>query len=63
MADKEIGSDATRRSPWPARFGKLEESAVLDAIRRAERDADSGRIVQHDDVKKRIESWLSKPNR
>jgi predicted transcriptional regulator len=63
MADKEIGADATRRSPGPARLEELDDNAVLDAIRRAECDADAGRIAQHDDVKKRIESWLSKPTR
>jgi predicted transcriptional regulator len=37
-----------------------EEIAILAAIRRGEEAAKEGRVVPHDEVKKRLASWTSK---
>jgi predicted transcriptional regulator len=59
MSNKEIAIQAIRQLPERASFEEIaEEVTVLAAIQKGERDADAGRIIPHDDVKKRLESWI-----
>ena len=38
----------------------LEELAILAAIRRGEDAAEAGKVISHDDMKKRVKSWNTK---
>lgn len=38
----------------------LERIAILAAIRRGEEAADAGRVIPHEEVKKRVASWITK---
>jgi predicted transcriptional regulator len=38
----------------------LEELAILAAIRRGEEAADEGKVVSHEEMKKRAKSWNTK---
>jgi predicted transcriptional regulator len=38
----------------------LENIAILAAIRRGEEAADEGRVISHDELQKRIASWIGK---
>jgi predicted transcriptional regulator len=61
MSNKEIVIEAIRQLPEQVSFEEIaEEIAVLAAIQKGERDADAGRTIPHDDVKKRLRSWISK---
>ena len=61
MSNKEIVIEAIRQLPELASLEEIaEEVAVLAAIQKGERDADAGRTVSHEDVKKRLSSWISK---
>ena len=60
MSNKEIVIEAIRQMPEFVSFDEIaEEVAILAAIQKGERDADSGRTVSHDEVKKRLAAWLS----
>jgi predicted transcriptional regulator len=61
MSNKEIVIEAIRQLPELVSIEEIaEEVAILAAIQKGERDADAGRFVGHDDLKKRLESWTSK---
>jgi predicted transcriptional regulator len=61
MSNKEAAIEALRELPEEASFEDIiEHLATLAAIRRGEQDADAGRVIPHDEVKKRIASWISK---
>jgi predicted transcriptional regulator len=61
MSNKEIVIEAIRQLPELVSFEEIaEEIAILAAIQKGERDADAGRTVSHEDVKKRLTSWISK---
>jgi predicted transcriptional regulator len=61
VSNKEIVIEAIRQLPEQASFEEIvEEIAILAAIQKGERDADAGRMIPHDDVKKRLSSWISK---
>jgi predicted transcriptional regulator len=38
----------------------VEEVRVLAAIRRGEQDADVGRTIPHEDVKKKLQEWIGR---
>ncbi len=38
----------------------IEALSVLAAIRRGETDADAGRVVPHDEVKRKLSEWAAK---
>jgi predicted transcriptional regulator len=38
----------------------LEELAILAAIQRGEEAADAGKVISHEEMKKRVKSWNSK---
>ena len=61
MSNKEIVIEAIRKLPEELSLEEIaEEVAVLAAIRRGEDDADAGRTIPHDEVKKRFQTWISK---
>jgi predicted transcriptional regulator len=61
MSDKEVVIEAIRQLPEQASFEEIaEEVAILAGIQKGEEDADAGRTIPHDEVKKRLQTWLSK---
>jgi predicted transcriptional regulator len=55
MSDKEMVIEVVRQLPERVSIEEIiEEIAMLAAIQRGERDAESGRVVSHDEVKKRL---------
>jgi predicted transcriptional regulator len=61
MSDKEAVIEAVRQMPDGASIDEIaEQVAILAAIRRGEEAADAGRVITHDEVKKRLASWLTK---
>jgi len=52
MSDKEMVIEAVRQLPEHA---SIKEIAILAAIKKGEHDADAGRVVPHDEMKKRLE--------
>jgi predicted transcriptional regulator len=61
MSDKDIVIEAVRKLPESATLNEIsEEIAILAAIKEGEKDADEGRIVSHEEVKKRFAAWSSK---
>ncbi len=61
MSDKQRVMEAVQRMSESATLDEISEAvAILAAIRRGEAAADAGRIVPHDEVKRRSETWTSK---
>jgi predicted transcriptional regulator len=61
MSIKEAVLEAVRQLPDDAGFEDvLDQIETLAAIRRGEEDADAGRVVPHDEVKRRIASWITR---
>jgi len=61
MSIKEAVLEAVRQLPDDAGFEDvLEQIETLAAIRRGEQDADAGRVVPHDEVTRRIASWMTR---
>jgi predicted transcriptional regulator len=61
MSNKEIVIEAVRKLPEELSLEEIaEEVAVLAAIRRGEEDADAGRTISHDEVRRRFQEWISK---
>ncbi len=61
MSDKDIVIEALRKLPESATLTEIsEEIAILAAISRGEKAADEGRVISHEEVKKRFAAWSSK---
>lgn len=61
MSDKQLVIDAVQRMSETATLQEISEGvAILAAIRRGEAAADAGRVVPHDEVRRRSEAWTSK---
>ena len=61
MSDKQRVMDAVQNMSETATLSEISESvAILAAIRRGEADADAGRVVPHEEVRRRSESWIGK---
>ncbi len=61
MSNKEAVIEALREVPDEASFEEIvEHLTTLAAIRRGEQDADAGRMITHDELKKWIASWITK---
>ncbi len=61
MSNKEAASEAIRGLPDEASLEDiLEHIATLAAVRRGEAGADAGRVIPHEEVKKRIATWMTK---
>lgn len=61
MSDKQLVIDAVQRMSETATLEEISEGvAILAAIRRGEAAADAGRVVPHDEVRRRSEAWTLK---
>ncbi len=61
VSDKELALESLRRMPDGVSMQEIsEEFAVLAAIRRGEAAADAGRVLTHDELKRRSAAWTSK---
>lgn len=61
MVIKEAVLEAVRQLPDDAGFEDvLDQIETLAAIHRGEADADAGRVVPHDEVKRRIALWITR---
>jgi predicted transcriptional regulator len=61
QTEKQIALDALLRMPESATLNEIsQEMAFLAAIRRGEADADEGRVVSHEDVRRRSAAWISR---
>jgi predicted transcriptional regulator len=60
MSDKDAVIEAVRQMPDGASLEEIaEQIATLAAIRRGEKAADVGKILTHEEVKKRLASWTT----
>jgi predicted transcriptional regulator len=61
MSSKEMVIDAVRELPDEATLEEiLEQVKILAALQRSAEDANAGRVVSHEEVKKRAASWSTK---
>jgi predicted transcriptional regulator len=61
MSNKEVVIEAVRQLPETVSIEEISEQiAILAAIRKGEEAADAGRVVPHEEVKKRFAQWISK---
>jgi predicted transcriptional regulator len=61
MSEKAIVLEAVRKLSEDATFEEIAEAiAIAAAIRRGEEAADAGKVISHEEVKKRLVSWLTK---
>jgi predicted transcriptional regulator len=60
MSNKEAVIEAVRGLPEESTLDEiLEQIAILAAIRRGEEDSAAGRVIPHDELKKRVARWIS----
>jgi predicted transcriptional regulator len=60
MSNKEAVIEVVRELPDEASFEEIiEQITILAAIRRGEEAADAGRVIPHEEVKKRMARWIS----
>ena len=60
-SDKQIALDALRQMPEAASLQEISrEIAILAAIRRGEQAAEEGRVLTHEEVKRRSAAWTSR---
>jgi predicted transcriptional regulator len=61
MSAKELVLETVREMPDTATIEEiLEELAILAGIARGEQAADQGRVISHEEMKRRVESWNTK---
>ena len=61
MSHKEMIIEAVRQMPDEASMEEIvEQLAIFAAIRRGEEAADAGDVISHEEVKKRLASWITK---
>ena len=61
MSNKEVVIEAVRKLPEDATLQQIsEEIAIFAAIRKGEEAADEGRVIPHEEVKKKLASWTSR---
>ena len=61
MNAKQMVLEAVHRLPDEAGFTDIaEEIAFLAAIREGEEDVKQGRFISNEEMKKRLDSWLTK---
>jgi predicted transcriptional regulator len=61
MSDKQLVIDLLNRLPADAKLGDIHrEIEFLAAIREGEEQADQGKVIPHDQVKREFASWISK---
>ncbi len=60
MSDKQIVIDAIRKLPEDAKLDDIMANLELMArIREGHADAEAGRVVAHDQVKREFRSWIT----
>lgn len=60
-SEKQMALDALRQMPEAATLEQMsEELAILAAIRRGEEAADAGRVLTHEEVRRRSASWITR---
>ena len=61
FSEKTIALEALQQMPDSVTLEDIcEELAILAAVRRGEADADAGRVVSHEEVKRRSAAWTSR---
>jgi predicted transcriptional regulator len=61
VSNKELVIEAVGQLPDGVTLEEISETiALLAALRRGEEAADAGRVVPHEEVRKRLSSWISK---
>ncbi len=61
MSDKEIVMETIRQMPEVSTLKQIsEEIAILAALREGEAAADAGRVTPHEEVRRRVGSWISR---
>ena len=61
MSDKQMVMDVVRELPEESTLEEiLEQVRILAALQRSAEDADAGRVIPHEEVKKRAASWSTK---
>ena len=61
FSEKTIALEALQQMPDSVTLEDIcEELAILAAIRRGEADAGAGRVVSHEEVKRRSAAWTSR---
>jgi predicted transcriptional regulator len=61
MTAKQVVFEAVHRRPEEARFHDIaDEVAFLAAVREGEEDLKQGRTVSNEEMKRRLDSWLTK---
>ena len=61
MSAKEIVLESVRQMSDGLTMEEIvEELAILAGIRRGEQAADKGRVISHEEMKKRVASWNTK---
>ena len=60
MSDKQIVIDAVRKLPEDAKLDDIVANLELLAkIREGHADADAGRVIPHEQVKREFRSWIT----
>lgn len=60
MSDKQIVIDALRKLPEDAKLDDIMANLELLArIREGHADADAGRVIPHDQIKRELRSWIT----
>jgi predicted transcriptional regulator len=60
MSDKQTVLEAVRKMPDDATIAQIaEEVQILAAIQRSIEAADQGRVISHEEMRRRFESWVS----
>ena len=60
MSTKQLAIEAIQKLPDDADFSDIREKLeLLAALREAEEDFAAGRVVSHEEVGRRLETWLS----
>jgi predicted transcriptional regulator len=61
VSDKQIATEALAHMPEIVSLREIsEELAILAAIREAQADVSAGRVVTHEEVKRRSALWITK---
>jgi predicted transcriptional regulator len=61
MSDKEVVIEAIQKLPDTATMEEISEDvAILVSLRRAKQASEAGRVISHEEVKKRLASWITK---
>ncbi len=61
LSEKQIALEALRQMPESATLQDIsQEMTILAAIRRGEGAADAGRVLTHEEVKRRSAAWTSR---